>query len=272
MRDEVQRVQGEAREIRTQVDQQQQAFVQQARMEAGQFEGRIRREAERTVEQERGAIRDEFRAAQRTLIAQRATLEADAGIVSNRARINEEREEQLKRCELTLIAQEEALLNSHKAVQQQRRELEEARVAQQRAIKRLEAREQRLGCEGPQFTPSPADGPPGITRSDANQPTPVGLGDSLAVHLHGPVGASGPATPRRGHALTPESSRAVRREAEKISFSEFPTLAGLTQWKTNVTYTVAVASGAADTGPETVWLSVAWSTHVGLDVVRDPSP
>ena len=140
MRDEVRRARGEAHDVRTQAEQQQQALVQQARMEAGQFAGRIRQEAERTVEQERGLIRDELCAAHMTLITHRATLDADADVIGNRAKVNEEREDFLKRWELTLIAQEEALMQSRDAVQRQRRELEEARIAQQRETMRLEAR------------------------------------------------------------------------------------------------------------------------------------
>ena len=75
----------------------------------------------------------------------------------------------------------------------------------------------------------------------------------------------------RQRGATPEN-RVVRREAEKITIAEFPTLAGLTAWKTGVTYAVAVAAGVADTGPVSTWLARAWVVDEELSSLEDPSP
>ena len=132
---------------------------------------------------------------------------------------------------------------------------------------RSEERGRSAGFDGRLPTDPGFGVPPGIPRTDDDRndgrPT-IGLRD--------PTNVSGQATPRRTAAATPENFRSVRREAEKITFSEFPTLAGLTQWKMTVTYCVAVASGAADASQVTKWLNVAFSPQVVLDDLRDSSP
>ena len=137
---EVERANRHADEAIAGMARDQEAFVQNARVETGQYAGRQQSEAEQAITRERQFMREEIARLERELAVRRAAVDADADTVSIRAEATDARNRELKKWENVLLANEQQIIMARDDLERQRLEFEQVRLRQEQTVAMLDAR------------------------------------------------------------------------------------------------------------------------------------